>query len=233
MVNPRLPVRPAITFIPASTDPERIRFFGALFPGLLLLKEAPGHLVAGWARRRVTPRESVESLIRAGSDDLGSVGDTWVFVHRWEGLHFDPVAFADAKTFLRRLTRKVRAEGFLAEPLDPLSPERNLPQLAASAGLGNLSPFGLLVHPRFGPRLIITALRTNHPFRPPAVRALEGCRDCMACVLLCPQKPADTGVVNLGQCQRCAKCLEVCPTGKATRAVKAGSVTVPTPTSLR
>lgn len=216
MTNPRLPVRPAITFIPASLDPKRIRFFGALFPGLLLLKESPGHLVGGWVRRRVTPRESIEQLIHAGSDDVGVVDGTLVFIHRWKGRHFDPVAFADAKTFLRRLTLRLRADGFVAEPFDPLSPERNLPRLAAAAGLGNLSPFGLLVHPRFGPRLIITAMHTTHPFRPPARPALVGCRDCMSCVLLCPQKPASTGVIDLGKCQRCAKCLEVCPTGKAT-----------------
>jgi epoxyqueuosine reductase len=76
---------------------------------------------------------------------------------------FDPVAFARARVFLTRVTRMVLREGYRAEALDPLSPSINMPALAASAGLGNLSPFGLLVHPRFGPRLIISALKTDHP----------------------------------------------------------------------
>ncbi|NIV28647.1 MAG: hypothetical protein GWN58_03750, partial [Anaerolineae bacterium] len=51
---------------------------------------------------------------------------------------FDPLAFARAKTFLAQITRLVRRAGSEAEPLDPLSPNINLPKLAAQAGLGNL-----------------------------------------------------------------------------------------------
>jgi epoxyqueuosine reductase QueG len=109
------------------------------------------------------------------------------------------------------VTRLVQREGFPVEPLDPLSPRVNLPKLAASAGLGTLSPFGLLVHPAFGPRLILSGLRTSFPLdlSPRWVRG--GCTDCLSCLEICPQGPIETGVVRLGQCQSCAKCLAVCP----------------------
>jgi len=100
-------------------------------------------------------------------------------------------------------------------PLDALSPDVNLPRLAADAGLGNLSPFGLLVHPRFGPRLIINAMRTDWPWTP-AARGdlpLSGCTDCMKCIESCPQDPVRTGTVELARCQRCTLCISVCPVG--------------------
>jgi hypothetical protein len=34
--------------------------------------------------------------------------------------------------------------GYIAEPIDPLSPQRGLPTLAAQFGLGNPSPYGLM-----------------------------------------------------------------------------------------
>jgi epoxyqueuosine reductase QueG len=83
--------------------------------------------------------------------------------------------------------------------------------------LGNLSPFGLLVHPIFGPRLILTVLQTDYPIRLSPRWVGDGCEDCMACVKLCPQNPLQSGVVDLGQCQSCTKCLVVCPTGKGRR----------------
>jgi epoxyqueuosine reductase QueG len=98
--------------------------------------------------------------------------------------------------------------------LDPLSPDVNLPKLATAAGLGNLSPFGLLVHRKFGPRLILTALKTDYPLNFQPRWDNGGCNDCQSCLKICPQEPLDGGVVDLGQCQSCAKCLEVCPTGK-------------------
>ncbi len=207
--------RPQITFVPLSTDEGKIRFFGTLMPALLLLKRAPGQFVKHQIARRLTPRTEIESLVAETADDAARVDGALIFVHRWESDGFDAVAFARAKEFLAWLTRLVEREGYRADPLDPLSPRVNLPRLAVRAGLGTPSPYGLLVHPAFGPRLILTGLRTDHPVALQSRWTGTGCTDCMACITLCPQDPLQTGVIRLGECQSCAECLVVCPVGKA------------------
>jgi epoxyqueuosine reductase len=150
--------RPDIQFIPMSTDAAKIKFFGTLMPALLLLKASPLQFIRYQIIKGYTPRVDVETYINAESDDAGRVDDVMVFVHRWNSETFDPFTFARAKTFLKRVTNLVRREGYKAGTFDPLSPDINFPKLAEKAGLGNLSPFGLLVHPDFGPRVILTGL---------------------------------------------------------------------------
>ncbi len=212
------PTRPDIRFIPVSTDEAKIRFFGTLMPALLLLKQAPLRFVQFQIATRWTPRRDIAAFIASEADDAARIGDTLIFVHRWHAVAFDPLTFARAKTFLARVTRMARRAGYTAEPIDPLAPQINLPKLAAQTGLGNLSPYGLLVHPIFGPRLILTGLKTNWSWPLDARWHEPGCNDCLACVKLCPQKPGVNGIVDLRQCQRCALCLVVCPTGKGRRA---------------
>jgi epoxyqueuosine reductase len=208
------PTRPDIRFVPISTDEAKIRFFGTLMPALLLIKASPGRFVRYQFEKRSTPRIDVTAFIAANVDDVARIDDTLVFVHRWHSGQFDPFAFAHAKTFLARITRLVRRDGYTAEPFDPLSPGVNLPRLAARAGLGELSPFGLLVHPAFGPRLILTALRTDYPAALVSRWNGPGCSDCNTCLEVCPQDPLQTGVVELRLCQTCAECLAVCPVGR-------------------
>jgi ferredoxin len=212
--------RPEILFVPISTDANKIRFFGTLMPALLLLKASPARFVHAQAAKRRTPRTGVGAFVASDADDVAQVDGMLIFCHRWASDGFDPLAFARAKTFLARVTRLVRRDGYGAEPLDPLSPSVNLPRLAASAGLGTLSPYGLLVHPVFGPRLILTGLRTDYPLTVSSQPVGAGCTDCMACVQVCPQEPLATGVIRLGECQSCAACLAVCPVGKDTQSNK-------------
>ena len=209
--------RPEIAFVPISTDAKKIRFFGTLMPALLLLKASPARFAQAQVAKRLTPKSALEVFVAAGADDVAQVDGVTIFVHRWASDGFDPLAFARAKTFLAQATRLVRREGCEAEPLDPLSPSVNLPKLAARAGLGNLSPYGLLVHPIFGPRLILTGLRTDHPLRVSSRYKGPGCTDCMTCVHACPQEPLTTDVIRLGECQSCAECLAVCPVGRGPR----------------
>jgi epoxyqueuosine reductase len=205
--------RSEFRFVPMSTDEGKIRFFGTLMPALLLLKASPGGFLRLQIAAHSVPRQAIGAHIASEADDAARAEDTFVFVHRWESPEFDPFAFARAKAFLARLTRLVQRAGYQAEPLDPLSPRVNLPVLAARAGLGDLSPFGLLVHPVFGPRLVITALRTSYVMALVPRWGGSGCTDCQTCVELCPQAPQASGVINLGLCQRCAECLIACPTG--------------------
>ena len=208
--------RPEITFVPMSTDPERIRFFGTFFPNLLLLLSSPPAFVAHKVRLHTTPRESPDRFVSLRADGCARVGETLVFLHKWRTQRFDPGAFARASEFLARLTSLLHRAGRTAVPLDALSPDVNLPKLAAEAGLGNLSPFGLLVHPRFGPRLIINAVRTDWTWNPARgnSNAVTGCTDCMKCIDACPQAPLRTGIVKLAECQRCTLCITVCPAGQ-------------------
>jgi epoxyqueuosine reductase len=214
MVVPVVPtLRPDIQFIPISTDEKKIRFFGTLMPSLLLLKASPARFLQSLIAARRTPHAALEEFIAQETDDALRLEDMLIFVHRWNSLTFDAFTFARARVFLAQVTRLLQKEGYRAEPFDPLSPGVNLPQLAERAGLGNLSPYGLLVHPAFGPRLIISAVRTDHPLQITARHTGAGCIDCMACVRDCPQSPADGGIIRLKQCQSCAKCLAVCPVG--------------------
>ena len=73
-------------------------------------------------KKRLTPGQEIGAYLKEGTDDAGRVGDVLVFVHRWRSLKFDPFTFARANTFLVRLTRMIRWQGFAAEPYDPLSP---------------------------------------------------------------------------------------------------------------
>jgi epoxyqueuosine reductase len=206
--------RPDIQFIPMSTDPAKIKFFGTLMPSLLLLKASPWRFLQFQLGGRTLPHTSAADFIQSETDDCGRYGDVIVFVHRWKSIRFDPFTFARAKSFLRRVTRLVRRQGFEVEAIEPLSPSVNLPQLAEKAGLGNLSPFGLLVHPIFGPRVILTGIKTTLPLEISSRFSGLGCTDCMACIRACPQKPVENGIVTLRLCQSCAQCLEVCPIGK-------------------
>lgn len=217
----RLPERPDLQFIPLSTDEGKIRFFGNLMPALLLLKESPRTFFSFQIQRHRTPDQDPASFIAQGADDVARTGDILVFVHRWRTTAFDPLTFARSRLFLEQLTRLLRQADYRAEPLDPLSPRINLPSLAVESGLGNLSPYGLLVHPVFGPRLILSALRTDYPLGVAPRFHGEACFDCMACIVLCPQKPHLSGVVDLGQCKTCAKCFVVCPVGKGRQARQA------------
>ena len=209
------PACPEVRCIPATTNETVLRMFGTLMPALLLLKQSPGQAWSLWRAQRETPQAEIDDFIQSEVDDLGRADDTLVFVHQWRSPdQFDAIAFARAKVFLSQLTRLVEAAGYTAEPLDPLSPQQNLPKLAVSAGLGNLSPYGLLVHPKFGPRVIITALKTDYPLTVSSRWQGQGCTDCMVCVRKCPQKPIKTGFVRMSECKSCTRCLTVCPVGK-------------------
>lgn len=206
-----------IRCLPATSNELLLRFFGTLMPTLLLLKQAPKKFWQLWQSRQKTPTMEIADFIQAEVEDLGRVGDTLVFVHRWHQDTFDAVAFARAKVFLTQLTRLVNKAGYNSEPLDPLSPQVNLPNLAVSARLGNLSPYGLLVHPRFGPRVILTALTTDYPLEVTPRWQGRGCTNCMVCARQCPQQPMKTGFVRMSQCKSCTRCLTVCPVGKSAK----------------
>jgi epoxyqueuosine reductase len=200
--------------IPATRNKTLLRIFGTLMPSLLLLSQAPRQVWPLHKGLGQTPDEDIAQFLRSNTDDVGRIGDTIVFVHRWQSKNFDPVVFARAKVFLAQITRMIQREGYSTQGFNPLSPGTNLPQLAVDAGLGNFSPYGLLVHPKFGPRVILTALKTDYPLTvTPRWPEQKGCTDCLVCVRQCPQQPLKTGFVEMRQCKSCTRCLSICPVG--------------------
>jgi epoxyqueuosine reductase len=206
--------RPELQFIPISTDAKKIQFFGTLMPALLLLKASPLKFAQYQVEKSFTPKMEAAEFIETSTDDASRTGNILVFIHRWQSNEFDPFTFARAKVFLLRLKRLLNRAGYSAELIDPLSPSQNLPILAEAAGLGNLSPYGMLVHPIFGPRVILTGMVTDAAFTVTSRWGQAGCDDCMVCLRICPQKPMQDGVIQLRLCQSCAKCFTACPTGK-------------------
>ena len=108
---------------------------------------------------------------------------------------------------------------------------------ATSAGLGWIGKNGLLISPRYGPRLSLATVLTDARLRPdvPIERCL--CGECMLCIEHCPSK-AITGsewsrsspfveLVKLNACRshkaakramdnkpNCGLCINICPYGR-------------------
>ncbi len=114
---------------------------------------------------------------------------------------------------------------------------------ATSAGLGWIGKNGLLISPRYGPRLSLVTVLTDARLRPdvPIERCL--CGACMLCIEHCPSK-AITGtewsrsapfveLVKLNACRshkaakratdnkpNCGLCINICPYGRRNSAMK-------------
>jgi hypothetical protein len=131
-------VEPRIRCIPATTNKTLLKIFGTLMPSLLLLKQAPGQF---WALQRAmgqTPEGDIAEFVQTHTDDVGQVGNTLVFVHRWQSTDFDPVVFARAKVFLAQMTRMVQQAGYSATPFENIPMDNQTLKLAVygKGGIG-------------------------------------------------------------------------------------------------
>jgi epoxyqueuosine reductase len=108
---------------------------------------------------------------------------------------------------------------------------------ATSAGLGWIGKNGLLISPRYGPRLSLVTVLTDARLRPDAPIERCLCGECMLCIEHCPSK-AITGsewsrsspfveLVKLNACRshkaskratdnkpNCGLCINICPYGR-------------------
>jgi len=92
---------------------------------------------------------------------------------------------------------------------------------AVETGLGFIGKSGLLISPKYGPRVVVTSLITNAPFQPTSKLLMPyPCESCNECVKACPVGAiTDEGVVyskclNNSNTAKCWKCLLACPIGR-------------------
>ena len=96
---------------------------------------------------------------------------------------------------LESLLNLIRDKGFSAEPVGrygyPLGGEINLKEEAIRTGLGKRGKSTIVLHPEYGPRLRLIAIRTDAPLEPPTYSALTEeenplCSGCSICIDACP-----------------------------------------------
>jgi epoxyqueuosine reductase QueG len=94
---------------------------------------------------------------------------------------------------------------------------------AVAAGLGTIGRNGLLITQEFGPRVRLACLLTDAPLEPTPVPEEKYCKDCQACIRICPAQalqPPEEGQfysMNKFACQTyrntgltCSMCIKVC-----------------------
>jgi NAD-dependent dihydropyrimidine dehydrogenase PreA subunit len=135
-----------------------------------------------------------------------------------------------------RIAAFLREHGYAAQADHPLGGTALYPPLAQRAGIGYVGKHGLLITPKFGPRIRLAAVYTSIQNLPDSKEnnhswIEEYCKICGLCIEHCPPKAIleetvlhDTGmktdiiqqdcfeyfVVNYG----CSVCIKVCPFSK-------------------
>ena len=112
----------------------------------------------------------------------------------------------------------------------PLGSQLNLKRLAVASGMAAWGKNAMVLHSRFGPRLRLASIRLDMPGEVctgPGLSAFsinETCRDCDACVTVCPRSVleayyvrdrraclANTSRKPPGPVECCSLCWQVCP----------------------
>jgi ferredoxin len=152
-----------------------------------------------------------------------------VFTIRGFEIHFQPL-LNSMVDYIRGLGLSVEITGYCGYPQGY---ELNLKRLAVAAGLGSWSKNAMLLHPHFGPRLRLAALRMTGTTLDRTGPGLDGfeqnpsCRECTACIDAClvgvlePYYLRDTRACRAsiawspdpGKVECCDLCWTVCPVG--------------------
>lgn len=81
--------------------------------------------------------------------------------------------------------------------------ELSLRHAAVAAGLGGFGQHNLVVHPRFGTRVLFGAVLTDLELRPDPPVETNACTECGQCLEACPSGALDeAGKTNLAKCMR-------------------------------
>jgi epoxyqueuosine reductase QueG len=134
------------------------------------------------------------------------------------------------------LSNILRYEGYRTLPLPPVdcpTDQRTLVAIfpykhaAVAAGLGTIGRNGLLITKQFGPRVRLACLLTDAPLEPSPVPEEKFCKDCHACIRVCPAQalqPAKEGEfysMNKFACRTyrqtgltCSMCIKACDSAR-------------------
>jgi len=140
----------------------------------------------------------IESRVQEVSEDF-KYAIVMAFAEDYELLRYYPTCIADATTSLaysrmaitnHYLAYFIRALGFRAIDCTNNDVALSVP-LAMQAGLGDLGRHGLLITPRFGPRVRLSKALTDLPLNvdsPIDFGVTEFCKVCRKCSNLCPSQ---------------------------------------------
>ena len=136
---------------------------------------------------------------------------------------------------LESILQLIHKRGFTAEPVGcygyPLKRELNLKEEAIRTGIGKRGKSTVVLHPRYGNRLRLLAVRTNAPLEPfitPPQPDTENplCEQCSVCIDVCPVKALEpyhlpdaslclSNITTIkkrnGRLITCDICLHLCP----------------------
>lgn len=149
--------------------------------------------------------------------------------------HFD---FLDGRlcAAVYAVARAARLGGFQALPLPAggcpidaryLHSAFSFKHAAQAAGLGIIGKSGLLITPRFGPRVRLAGLLTSAELKGGSVRRDDPCSGCQVCLASCPSRalaePTDGEAYSMNKFAcgafrnasgACSECMRVCPAGE-------------------
>ncbi len=124
----------------------------------------------------------------------------------------DVMEFARSSNYkiARFLNRELGAKAMSVSPSYPLAMTKetkgavgdvSLRHAAYAAGLGTFGRNNLILHPKWGSKVIFTAILTNLELESDPVKNEELCNDCLACVNNCPGGALDEeGKTHLMKC---------------------------------
>lgn len=151
------------------------------------------------------------------------------FVIRGFEIHLQPL-LDSLVNHIRRLGLSVEITGHCGYPRGD---ELNLKRLAVAAGLGTWGKNAMFLHPRFGPRLRLAALRIIGAALDETGPGIDGfeqnpsCQECTACIDACPVgvlepyylrdteacRASTAWSPDPGKVECCDLCWKVCPVG--------------------
>ncbi len=156
---------------------------------------------------------------------------TLIYKHHYKTVNWilDQTAF--------RIARRMRDLGYRALPIaasQEVDWERQLGHLSHKllgykAGIGWIGKSGLLIHPKYGPRVRYTTILTDMPLKPTGPPLESRCGDCKLCAEACPAGAISDEGYDKEKCYRklrefaairgigqliCGICIKVCPIGR-------------------
>ena len=178
------------------------RFYGADLVGITKLNE---FWVYSHSYNRLTgqndpirlPKQYKIAIVMAIEMDYDKIAMSEIEASTATGLGYSKMAFISSL-----LAQFIRNLGYQALPCGN-DTALSVP-LAIDAGLGELGRNGLLITPKFGPRVRLCKVLTDLPMK--------------------PDKPIDFGVQEY--CEKCKKCLENCPVHAISEDKTANATTV-------